>query len=107
MPSTRRRLSSPSSLSWNGETGAALQPKRGSVTRIQEIRIIAIDGIEIPDGVGEGTELVITAALLVSKIDQEWVDVTVYAGKPEQLPGSVTVCTVARECVVNASPVSA
>lgn len=65
------------------------------MTRIQELRIIAIEGIDIPDDVTEGSTLTITATLQVSAIDQEWIDVTTVAGKPEQVAGSVTVATVA------------
>lgn len=67
------------------------------MTRVEEVHIAAIEGLEIPDGVSEGTELTITAKLYVSKIEQDWIDVTTFAGKPERLPGGVTVCTVARE----------
>jgi hypothetical protein len=63
---------------------------------VQEIRIAAIDGLEIPS-VSEGSTITITATLLVSSIQQEWVDVTTHVGKPEQLPGSVTVGCVATE----------
>ncbi len=70
------------------------------MTTIQELRIASMYGIEIPDEVTEGTMLTITATVMVSKIDQDWIDVTTFAGKPEQLPGGVTLCTVASECVV-------
>lgn len=69
------------------------------MTMIQEVRIIAVEGLEIPDGITEGSELEITATLHVSKVDQEWIDVTTIAGKPEQLPGAVVLGAVARTWV--------
>jgi hypothetical protein len=63
---------------------------------VQEIRIAAIDGLEIPS-VSEGSTITITATLLVSSIHQEWVDITAVVGKPEQLPGEVIVGCVATE----------
>lgn len=62
---------------------------------IQELRIAALHGLQIPEGITEGDTITVTATLQVSKIDQEWIDVTTIAGKPEQLAGATTVCTVA------------
>jgi len=73
------------------------------MSRIQELRIIAVDGLDIPDDTSEGDTLSITAHLYISKVDQEWVDVTATAGEPKQLPGSVTVCTVATDFTAAAS----
>lgn len=61
----------------------------------QEIRIAAIPGLTLPDGTTEGSILEITCQLQVASIHQDWIDVTTQVGKPEQLPGAVTVGCVA------------
>lgn len=65
--------------------------------RVQEIRIAAMLGLEIPEGITEGSTLTITATLHVSKVDQDWIDVTSQAGKPEILPGGTTLGCVATQ----------
>lgn len=64
---------------------------------VQEIYIAAIEGLTVPEGLTKGSVIEVTCRLQVARVTQDWIDVTTIAGKPEQLPGAVTVGCVAIE----------
>ncbi len=62
------------------------------MTVVQEVRIAAMSGLEVPDNLIEGSRITVTCDLLVAKVSQETIDVSGTHGYETMLGGIELGC---------------
>lgn len=57
--------------------------------RLDSVKIAGLYGIEVPDGTVVDSEFVLSVRVRVFRMEREEIDVTIYGGDPESLPGAL------------------